>query len=144
MARIVNKSSEVSGLVYSKPYVAAGNITAGYLVKVDNAGKVVVHATAGGRAMRLFADNKYDTQSGLKSTFANGDNVPIIHAKAGYELNVRIAAGASAIVKGDELESAGDGTIRKMAGTTDRIGIALAAVDNSGGGTEVSCLMLVQ
>lgn len=144
MARIVTQSSDKDGFVYSKPYTANGNITAGHLVMLDSSGKVVVHATAGGSTPRMFAERKRDTQSGFTTAFTTGKQVPVVHCKPGYELNVLLAAGASAIVKGDLLESAGDGTLRKRSGTNDVVGVALAAVDNSGGGTVVSLSAVIK
>jgi hypothetical protein len=46
-------------------------------------------------------------------------------------VNVNIAAGAPAILKGDLMESAGNGTMRKTVTVASAIGRAAEAVDNS-------------
>jgi len=73
-------------------------------------------------------------------------------SEPGEEVHALVAAAAPAIAIGDALESAGDGTVRKVvaraattsAQTNSIIGIALEAVDNSGGGTPVRIVMEVQ
>lgn len=131
-----------------KEAIASGSITPGMLIALDTAGKVKAHATAGGIAANAFAfENEltnYDGHSGTNHTidtaYASGDNVYYGVCSSGAEVYALVADGASAIVKGDYLTSAGDGTLKKAGagtpGTTfpdHAIAVALEAVDNSAG-----------
>jgi hypothetical protein len=81
----------------------------------------------------------------ITDQYAIGDQVLCMVCAPGAEVLMVLAASAAAIVIGDYLESAGDGTVRlgvadAATDTAQRraiVGMALEAVDNSGGGTEV-------
>jgi len=134
-----------------KELIAGGAITPGHLVQISSAGKWVVHNTAKGRALKAFADAYTLTGKDIDTAYANNDWALAWIVKPGSEVNALVAAGAAAIAVGDQLESAGDGTLRKL--TADNttgpvfggypIAIALAAVDNSGGGSAVRLQVMV-
>lgn len=119
--------------------VAAGAITPGHLIKLDSAGKVVVHASEGQYAERLFA--KEDAlQGNTKDTaYASGDVVSYHVAVPGDEIFAYIKAGENVAI-GDQLISAGDGTLIKIGSVssgvtvTDVIAVAKEANDLSGSG----------
>jgi hypothetical protein len=81
-----------------------------------------------GRGVNLgmgFSNSNYSVD------YAVGDNVLIEACYTGMAVNVNIAAGAPAILKGDLMESAGNGTMRKTVTVASAIGRAAEAVDNS-------------
>lgn len=145
----------LKGKGIQKEAVAAGSITPGMLVALNSAGKVAAHATGGGVAQRAFAVEyelgfgSYSTgykAGGINDAYSANDNVKYVIAERGDEIYALVAAGASAIVAGDLLESNGAGGFRKVtaasqltsanytytpAGTA--LAVAMEAVDNSGG-----------
>lgn len=139
-----------------KEGIAGGAITPGHLVKLNSAGKYVVHPTAKAQAVPAFAfENELKSHesngapiagSPIDVAYANNDRLYYGVCDAGAEVYALLAAGAAAIVKGDLLESAGDGTLRKLTAGSQltsgnytytvggvAIAEALEAVDNSGG-----------
>lgn len=124
---------------------AAGAITPGHLLQMDSAGKVVVHANAGDNLYKMVALERDELGKEITSAYVSGDVVKVGCWRAGDRGYLLVAAAAPAIVKGDMLEAAGDGTVRKVVADaaidqTERdstVGFALEAVDNSGGGSAV-------
>jgi hypothetical protein len=109
----------------SREAIAAGTILPGHLISLDTAGKVVVHPTAGGVApSRYFAREEEFTDANLDTAYSSGDSVTYWSCKPGDQVYALVAAAAPAIVIGDLLESAGDGTLRK---------VTSYLTDNSGG-----------
>ncbi|MGD9726391.1 MAG: hypothetical protein AB7L09_21610 [Nitrospira sp.] len=131
--------------------LAAEAITPGHLISYNNAGKFIKHAVAAGNAAPLFAAENEVFGDEISVAYANNDNVLAWMCRAGDEVYALVAAAAAAIVVGDYLESAGDGTLRKVATAAAtsqamRESIrfqALEAVDNSGGGTAVRLAVLI-
>lgn len=141
-----------------KELIAAGTITPGHLVEIDSNGKWKVHATAGGPAIRAFAVEADLNGKGIDDNYAANDWCYSWIVPNGAEVNALVAASATAIVAGDKLESAGDGTLRKATtasgltvpsggGTVvlpgNVVAIALKAVDNSGGATPARIPVLI-
>jgi hypothetical protein len=129
-----------------KEAIAGGAIQPGDLLTVNSSGQFIRHATAKGPARRLFAVENELFGKGIDTNYASTDNVLAEDCYSGMEVQCNIAAGAAAIVKGDLLESAGDGTLRKRTAesqlttgnyTYTSAGVAIAqaeeAIDNSGG-----------
>lgn len=73
---------------------------------------------------KLVALEKEYLGKGITDAYASADTVIIGVFKPGSEVTLRVAAAATAIVFGDKLECAGDGTVRKQVGYL---------TDNSGG-----------
>ena len=127
-----------------KERISAAAITPGYLVDFNAAGLVLKHAGAGLNASAAFAVEDELNGKAITEAWASGDQVVYEIMPSGSEVYALVAAAAAAIVIGDELESAGDGTLRKLTvdvatDNTQRIAVvarAIEAVDNSGGGTE--------
>lgn len=123
--------------------VADAAITPGHLCERTATG-VKVHATAGGDATRLFARENALVGNGITTAYASADNVYLMDVPPGSVVYGLVAAAASAIVKNDPLESAGDGTVRKHTAlsineagsatksvyTKNIVGFAEEAVDN--------------
>ena len=118
--------------------VAGGAINPGHLIAIGSAGTYAVHGTAGGIAERAFAVEDALQSRTRTNAYASGERVTFLLAKKGDAVLARVKAAAVAIVVGDKLISAGDGTLIKTTGTpVDTVAIALDAVDNSAGAAEV-------
>lgn len=117
-------------------YPAGGAINPGYMLKVGSTGTVVAHATAGGNHPLYFA--KEDSLQGRSITdaYANNDPVFVHIPERGDRINAKLAASAAAIVIGDPITSAGNGTVKKATGSDLVFAEARQAVDNSAGGSE--------
>lgn len=104
----------LSGHPMRYEYVANAAITPGHLVEVMSTGKIRKHATAGGVSpSRWFADLEEYAGGTIDTAYAGGDQVPVLSCRPGDRVYATVAAGAAAIVIGDVLESAGDGSLRK-------------------------------
>lgn len=145
VAQVISLITATSGQpVLSARLAAAGGIVPGDLV-AESSGTIAVHGTAAVNAARLFAQTNTSNGGTIDDAYANGELVSYGAYRTGQEVNARVAAGAPAIVDGDELESAGDGTLRKAVAdaATDTVqrdsivAYAIEDIDNSGGGTIV-------
>ena len=132
--------------------VASGQtVKPGHLLTRLSGGTFRTHNVAGGNAAPLFARERSMLGAGTDESIGEGEQVFGLHARRGCSLYARVAAAASAIVRGDYLESAGDGTLRKLAteaatADTERASVvarALEDVDNSGGASEAWILVEV-
>jgi hypothetical protein len=169
MAKTAPETILLKGRGFRKEKVAGGTITPGHLVASNSSDQLVVHATAAGHAQAMFAveaehlsalgGTGYNTSGGtIDDNYSSGDFVQSEILDAGCHVYALVAAAASAIVIGDALESAGDGTLRKRTPFSQNgsapydvteagwvVAYALEAVDNSGGGAparikvEVAC-----
>lgn len=101
---------------------AAAALSPGYLLYRTSANKFAKHATAGQKVMPLFALENEATGADLTTAYATNDTVQAAVFETGEEVYAKLAAAAPAIVVGDYLESAGDGTLRKVLGLTDSSG----------------------
>ena len=120
-----------------KEALAAAAITPGHLVQYDSAGKLKVHATAGGFAARLFAIEDDLQGNEIGDAYSSGNQVIAEALPPGAEVYAIIANGEN-IAKGDILVSAGDGTLKEAdtdsSGTIVEqhpIAVALEAIDLS-------------
>ena len=136
------KTITLKGHGCRKEGLASEAISAGHLVEFGGSADLQKHSTAAGTARKCFALENDLVGGGIDDAYASGDQVQTAVFMSGCEVYALVAASAPAIAKGDALESAGDGTLRKAAtdaatDTTQRnsiVGYALEAVDNSGGG----------
>jgi len=130
--------------ILNERIAAAAGILPGHLV-AESSGKVAVHAGAGLSAQKLFAQRNIAVAGELDTAYLDAETVSYGAYHSGQEVSALLAASAAAIVDGDALESAGDGTLRVQ--TTDSatddtqrdsvVAYATESVDNSGGGTVV-------
>jgi len=123
-------------------FIAAGAITPGHLLKIDSAGKVVVHATAGGNVTPIIALEDELWGKTIDDAFVTGDPVQVWTAQRGEVAYMLLKDGENVVI-GDYLESAGNGTLQKHVEDVDSdndvttiygnqlVGIALDAVDMS-------------
>lgn len=91
---------------------AGGAITPGHLLKRHTDGTLLVHATAGGCAQRIFAIEDELQGKGVTDAYSSGDRVQYFIARSGDMIQARIKASEN-IAIGDPLVSAGDGTLMK-------------------------------
>jgi hypothetical protein len=131
---------------YMQEKQAAAAILPGHLLQLSTAtNTVAVHAVANGNAMPAWARESLTPDRGSAATnpidvpYATGETVRWFMTKPGDMVYAIVAAAAPAIVIGDDLVSAGDGTVKKNVPgsiTTNVaciIGKAVEAVNNSAG-----------
>ena len=134
-------------VVRDNPYIeapAAAALSPGHLLEFATDGDLQKHSTAASNAAPIFARENDIIGDDADEAYAAGDNVLAYHARGGDLVYARVAASAAAIVRGNYLESAGDGTLRVLTAdaATDQgqrssvIATAEEAVDNSAGGSE--------
>ena len=124
--------------------VAAGQtITPGMLVEqVPAADTCRVHSTAAGNAVPYVALENADVGAAPSTTYVAGSLARLGVFPKGSIVHLKLADGTAAIAKGDFLEGAADGTVRKAAtnaatADTQRQGIiaqAQEAIDNATSG----------
>jgi hypothetical protein len=120
---------------------AAEAIVPGMLVNYNGSGDLIKHAGAGLNAAAAFALEREEMGKDIDVAYAIGDAVKVGVFAPGCRVNALVATAAPAIVKGDMLESAGNGTLRKavanaaVADTTRKgtIARALEALTNVSG-----------
>lgn len=95
-----------------KEGIAHAAITPGHLLNFYTDGTLQAHATAGGNAAPRFAVEEDFVGDDITTAYAAGDQVQYIVARPGDEVYA-ILTTSQTIKKGDALESAGDGTLRK-------------------------------
>jgi hypothetical protein len=119
----------LSGCADRFEYKAAGAIKPGYLIKVDSAGEVVVHATADGFAEVLFAVEDSFQGKTVDDAYADNDKVFAIRPKSGARIAARLKPDTAYVV-GDQLVPAGDGSLTKVdSGSKQVIAILEEAFD---------------
>lgn len=94
--------------------IADAAIVPGMLVQLSSDGKYDPHGTAKGFAHPEFAfEQELVDGADVDTAYAQNDRLYTGVCAPGVEVYALVAASAAAIVKGDYLESAGDGTLRK-------------------------------
>lgn len=96
-------------------YPAAAGLSPGHLIEITSAGTVQKHSTAGGQAELMFATEDALQGKTTADAYVALDQVMCDIAPPGTLRLARVAANAAAIVIGDKLASAGDGTLKKPA-----------------------------
>lgn len=108
---------------------AAAAFMPGHLLAVTSAGAVQKHATAGGKLVARFAFEDELQGNGIDTAYAANAKAQVIIPTPGDRVYAILQDGQN-IVVGDGLESAGDGTLRKLA-SGHLIGNAEEALDLS-------------
>jgi hypothetical protein len=93
-------------------YDAVSAITPGMLIEYTSAGKVQAHSNAGQNAFPMFAIEDALQGKDIDEAYAANDKVRCWHAQPGDEVYAILNDGET-IVKGDFLESAGNGNLQK-------------------------------
>jgi len=94
-------------------YTAAAAITPGNLIELNSAGTVQKHAGLGKTALVMFAVEDELQGKGITDAYAAGDRVQCWIATRGDIVYATVKASEN-IVVGDFVESAGNGTVRKV------------------------------
>lgn len=110
--------------------IAGGAITPGMLIKLDSAGEVVVHATQGGPAEKLFALEDALQGNSIDDAYATDDLVGYVAASPGDVVYAYLDVGENVVI-GDLLVSAGNGSLEKRTSTYIALAIALEALNLS-------------
>lgn len=136
-------TDSAGSFIHDERLSAAGSsILPGHLVE-ETGGEVQEHSTAASNAQKLFALTNLPIGGTIDDAYVAGTTVRYGAAHSGQKTYALLAAGATAVVDGAPLESAGDGTLRALAASaatanTQRdalVAYAREAVDNSGGAT---------
>lgn len=128
MVSTTPKTILLKGTPQYREGVANAAITPGYLVEQMSTGKFRKHATAAVRASAMFAIEQDYVGKAIDTAYAANDQLRYLVAQRGDQVYALVAASAAAIVIGDFLESAGDGTLRKWVAP-------LTAASGTGDGT---------
>lgn len=91
---------------------AAEAITPGHLIDLNSSGNLVKHANAGQNAQPWFALENGLEGEGITDAYASDDRVQYVRCGRGAEIYALLADGQTVAI-GDELESNGDGTLKK-------------------------------
>lgn len=134
MAKTRPETIVLIGQPIRKEDKAIAAFSPGHILVFSGAG-VIKRATAKVAGRKAVALENELIGGTITDAYAVNDNAYYAVFSSGEVSQVRVAASATAIVKGDRLEFAADGTIRKW---TDGIAVAEAieALDNSAGVTE--------
>lgn len=92
--------------------VGAVALTPGMLVAYDSSAELIAHGSAGGNAQRLFVRENEFVGDGIDDDIAIGDTVQLAYFPPGGLVNSILKDGQT-IIKGDAMESNGDGKLRK-------------------------------
>jgi hypothetical protein len=98
-----------------REYTCDGAITPGHLCEPTSAGKMKVHATAGGSCARIFAIEDESKGGEIDTAYTTANQGQFITARPGDRVIGRLASGESVSI-GDKLESDGAGSLRKVLG----------------------------
>ena len=135
MAKLRSEAIVLIGNPERKEDVAVAAFSPGHLLEFSGAG-VRKRATAAIKTRMAIAVENELRGGTINDAYAVNDRAYYVIPKAGESCQVRLAAAATAIVKGDFLEPAADGTFRKLAAGVAQA-VALEPINNSAGGTEV-------
>jgi len=112
-------------------------ISPGHLVEQTSTG-VKKHATEGGFAERMFAQEDALQGKTVDDDYAEDDMVSVCLAQRGTLVLAMLAAG-TAYVKGTRLISAGDGTLKATTGSpSDHVAVCAEAKDLSASGASAA------
>jgi hypothetical protein len=101
--------------IVDEQQAASTAITPGHLIEKNN-GQWRPHATAAGAGAAIFALERDELGNDIDTAYASGDYVKAAYPAKGDRINALIASGQD-LHDGDQLESAGDGTLRALSGT---------------------------
>lgn len=107
---MAKQTIRIIGQGIQKEANAGGTITPGHLIDWSGV-DLVVHASAGANAQKMFAVEDDIQGNDLDDDYSSGDNVLYAVFSPGEEVYAFLAAGENAS-QGDYLESNGDGTLR--------------------------------
>ena len=116
--------------------LANAALSPGHLVERMSNNKLRLNTIVAGHIPLVVALEQEYLSKEITQAYAADDTVIAVRPAKGTEVLLRVPAAAAAIVIGDRLEAVSGGTVRKLA-SGSAIAVALQAVDNSAGATEV-------
>jgi len=122
------------GMPTRKEDRAIAAVSPGHVVVYSGAG-IIKRATAAVQGAKAIVFENELLGKTILDAYAIGENVYYGVFKAGDRAQVRVPAGAAAIIKGDSLEFDATGCFRKLASGV-AVAIANEALNNSAGGAE--------
>lgn len=125
--------------VVDEQVAAASAITPGHLIEFDASGDFQPHATAAGSAATWFALERDEAGNEIDVDYAAGDRVKAGFFAQGHRVNALVASGQD-LAAGDELESAGDGTL--TAGTTNPVARSAETVNTGAAVARVAVIIV--
>jgi len=130
------------GVRFERP--ASATITPGSLVRLKSDGTFIPYDRAGKRASAQFAVEQELFGKGIDDDYVSGDLVQTEVFKSGDRVLAFLAADAAAVVEGDLLQPAGDGSVQ-ITGTdyAEACVQALESVDNSAGSSIARIMVMV-
>lgn len=134
-----NNTITLQGSMPTKEANASVEVFPGYLVTLNGSGEIALQAAVLEPRIAVVVEDDMKGKT-IVDSYGVDERTSYKVPRRGDLLNAKVAAGAAAIVVGDALASAGDGTVAKHGGnvaTQTVIGFADEAVDNSGGAEEV-------
>ena len=114
MAKSRSETIRLLGMPIMKEGQASEAINPGYLVEFGGTNDIQVQDTAQQNCRRAFALENDLLGKTINDAYSTNERVRYASFSPGQELQAKVAASAPAIVKGDALEAAGDGTLRKL------------------------------
>jgi hypothetical protein len=142
MASALPHTINLKGRPQRREAAAAGAITPGHYITYNSSGQFVAGGTTLLAHPRIFAAENELLGNGVDVAYAAGDRVLAWHCGPGDEVWGLLAAAATAVVIGSDLEFKADGTVG-LRTTGVLIGVALNAVDNSAGGSPARVKILI-
>lgn len=120
----------------TKEFLANAALSPGHVLELMSTNKVRKNTRAAlANGLRMVALEQEYNGTGITTAYAASDQVVAGIFRPGDEVTLRLAASAAAVVIGDYLELAADGTVRKLAGylTDSSGGTANTTVQAIGG-----------
>lgn len=114
---------------------AAAALTPGHLLATNSDGKVLKHATAGGKAERLFALEDALQGRTINTAYAADELVGIVVAAPGDVVYAWLSEGEN-VTPASLLTSNGDGTLKVAGGSDEIIAKSMETLDKSDSGLE--------
>jgi len=90
---------------------AGGTITPGHLLLLESTNKVISHNEVGGRSEVMFALENVLYGKSVSDDYSSGELCCLMLPRKGCEVCARLKTGQTCVI-GDELVSAGDGTLQ--------------------------------
>jgi hypothetical protein len=112
--------------------LSSAAITPGHLLKFDTNGQLVVHATANGKADRMFAIEAANIGYDTTKAYVSGDRVQYADCAPGVIVWAHLASGQS-VSRGDQLSSAAAGALQAYGGSADPVASADENANNTNG-----------
>lgn len=134
------KAGAAGAPILNERLSAASGILPSHLV-AESSGTIAVHAVDGGNAQKLFTQSNLTTSGDIDTAYVSGEIVSYGAYHSGQEVRALLAASALAIVDGNPLVSAGDGTLRKAISADVKATLTVAGQSDADGAIVYTSLL---